>query len=211
MKPARRERPPLPCAEAVSSIKAWAMMDRLGFPSSAVSLNSSLGAILPRRWFAWDALLAALVGAAATLQIISHVRDADPQLPLYVVFSAALVLSLTFRRLSPLGIYALIVTVASVQLASGIALAADLVVLIGLYTVAVNFPFRVAMLAAGVAELGAWVAAWRLPYPLQLGDTIVVLSTFVLVATMTGAYIQVKSFWVVYLIRDPSGVLGVMR
>ena len=136
-----------------------------------------------------DVVIALSLSAAATQQVISHVRDSDPQVPLHAVLSVLLIGPLPFRHRHPFATFGAVATIAGVQLVAAIPLAADLSVLVALYSVAAAHPLRKALPAIGVAEVGSVLAAWRLPHPPQVEDAIVVITAFVLAAAMTGAYV----------------------
>ena len=143
-----------------------------------------------RQPVAVDALLVAVLAVAVGPQLAFHVRTSDPQWPLYVLLSAGLLLPLIFRRTAPLTVFAVIVVVAGLQWVLGLPLAADVSVLIALYTVATRFALRTAVLAGGVVEIGALLAAGRWPHGLSAAEMAFVLTVFVLAAVMTGAYVR---------------------
>ena len=78
-----------------------------------------------------------------------------------VVFSVALTLPLIWRRRSPLGVFAVIAAVASVQWIADVKVLADTALLLALYTVAAHESRRRAALAGGVLGLGAVLATAR--------------------------------------------------
>jgi signal transduction histidine kinase len=106
----------------------------------------------------------AVVTAAGTMpQLYFHATHGDRLLGVLVLLTALLVVPLSWRRRFPLATFAGAVTVALVQWLVGVPLAADLALLIYLYTVASRYPMRVAIAAAGVVEGGALLAAVRWP------------------------------------------------
>ncbi|XVU22947.1 sensor histidine kinase [Actinoplanes sp. CA-054009] len=106
----------------------------------------------------------AVVAAAGTVpQLYYHATHSERQFGLYVLFTVLLVVPLCRRRRFPLETFAFAVTVALAQWLTGVRLAADLALLIYLYTVASRFPMRVGVIAAGVIEVGALLAAVRWP------------------------------------------------
>ncbi|XVV10063.1 sensor histidine kinase [Actinoplanes sp. CA-131856] len=115
------------------------------------------------RQVAVDVAPAAVVAAVAVPQISYHATHADPQLWAYVLFSVLLVVPLIWRRRFPLRMFALAVVVALAQWLADVRVAADLALLVWLYTVASRYPMRVAIAAAGVVEAGALLAALRWP------------------------------------------------
>ena len=165
----------------------------------------------PRGWayrrIAWEVLVTLSLGAAATQQTISHIRDSDPQAPLYALLSALLIAPLPFRHRYPLATFGAVATIAAVQLVAAIPLAADVSVLVALYSVAAAYPLRKAFLAVGITEIGAVLAAWLIPHALQVEDAIVVLTVFVLAATMTGAYVRRRRLAIAELVARNEQLL----
>ncbi|MEU8819675.1 histidine kinase [Actinoplanes sp. NPDC048796] len=106
---------------------------------------------------------AVVVAAVTVPQLSYHATHADPRLGAYVLFSVLLVVPLVWRRRFPLGTFAFAATVALAQWVADVRVAADLVLLIYLYTVASRCRARVAIAAAGVVGVGALLAAVRWP------------------------------------------------
>jgi signal transduction histidine kinase len=105
---------------------------------------------------------------------------------------------LCWRRRFPLTTFAFAATVALVQWLVGVRPAADLALLIYLYTVASRYPMRVAVVAAGVVEVGALLAAVRWP---EIGswagtglwtETFVLLSGPVVAVLMLGVSVRYR-------------------
>lgn len=133
----------------------------------------------------------AVAAAAGTVpQLVHHARAADPQLPAYLLFSALLVVPLSWRRRWPLSSFAFVSAVALAQWIVGVELAADVVLLIFLYTVASRYPTRVAVLSAGVVEVGALLAALRWERTGSWADTFVLTSGLVVASLMLGMYVR---------------------
>ncbi|SNY53505.1 Signal transduction histidine kinase [Paractinoplanes atraurantiacus] len=110
-----------------------------------------------------DAAPAVVVAAVTVPQLRYHAAHDDPQFGAYVLFSVLLVVPLVWRRRFPLWTFAFAAVVALTQWAADVRLAADLALLVYLYTVASRHPMRVAIVAAGVVEVGAVLAAVRWP------------------------------------------------
>ncbi|WFR71214.1 histidine kinase [Prescottella defluvii] len=72
----------------------------------------------------------------------------------------------------------------------GVELAADVTLLVYLYTVASRYPLRVALLAAGVVEAGALLAAVRWPLALHWSEMFVLLSGPVLAGLLLGVNVR---------------------
>lgn len=77
------------------------------------------------------------------------------------VLAAALLLPLVWRRRAPFVVFGLIAAVALVQWFTGRVLPADLAALVAFYTVAAYEPVRRILIAAGLLEIGAVLAAVR--------------------------------------------------
>ena len=107
---------------------------------------------------AGDVLLALLIGGGSSAVVV-HEGQADVRIWLVV---AGLALPLALRRTAPvLALSAMFVT-AAVQLALGERTAADLALLVGLFTVASSRPRRQALIAAAVLEGLAIAAAFTI-------------------------------------------------
>ena len=75
---------------------------------------------------------------------------------------------LIWRRRFPLSTFAFVAVVALVQWIVNVRLAADVTLLVYLYTVASRYPVRVGILAAAVVEAGTVMVAIRWPLTHQL-------------------------------------------
>ncbi|MFF5077585.1 sensor histidine kinase [Actinoplanes sp. NPDC000266] len=115
------------------------------------------------RQVAVDVAPAAVVAAVAVPQLSYHATHDDPRFGAYVLFSVLILVPLIWRRRFPLRMFALAAVVALAQWTADVRLAADLALLISLYAVASRHPMRVAIVAAGVVEAGALLAALRWP------------------------------------------------
>ncbi|WP_430332584.1 sensor histidine kinase [Rhodococcus sp. ACT016] len=133
----------------------------------------------------------ALTMAASTVpQLAYHARHNTAQFGTYLLFTVLLVVPLIWRRRFPLSTFAVASIVASVQWIAGVELTADVSLLIYLYTVASRYPLRVALLAAGVVEVGALMAATRWPLTLHWFEMFVLLSGPVLAALTLGVNVR---------------------
>ncbi|MEN3360398.1 MAG: hypothetical protein V7637_4380 [Mycobacteriales bacterium] len=137
-----------------------------------------------------DAALAVAAAAGTVPQLSYHARHSDRQLGEYLLFSALLVVPLSWRRRFPLATFTFIAVVALAQWIAGVNLAADVTLLVYLYTVASRYPMRVAVLAAGVIEVGTLMAAVRWPQTRHWTETFILLSGLVLASLMLGANVR---------------------
>jgi signal transduction histidine kinase len=110
-----------------------------------------------------DVVLAVVVAAATLPQLYYHATHGERRFGVLVLFSALLVVPLAGRRRFPAATFAFAVVVALGQWLADVHVAADLALLIYLYTVASRYPIRVAVVAAGLVEVGALLAAVRWP------------------------------------------------
>jgi signal transduction histidine kinase len=137
-----------------------------------------------------DSALALAIGAWTVPQLVYHATHASGQFGDYLLFSALLVVPLIWRRRFPLTTFAFVAVVALTQWVAGVELAADVSLLVYLYTVASRYPMRVALLAAGVVEVGTLMAAVRWPQALHWTDTFVLMSGPVLASLLLGANVR---------------------
>jgi signal transduction histidine kinase len=86
-------------------------------------------------------------------------EDTHPLVPL--LFVAGLALPLVWRRKWPMGVFAVLAVIAGAQWIADVKVLGDAALLVALYTVAAREPRRIAVLAAGVVELGAVLATVR--------------------------------------------------
>jgi signal transduction histidine kinase len=137
-----------------------------------------------------DAALAVAVAAGTVPQLVHHARMSDGRFGATLLFTALTVVPLIWRRRFPLGTFAFVAVVALVQWIAAVKLAADVTVLIYLYTVASRYPARVAILAAGVAEVGTLLFAVRWPQTRLWAETWLLLSGPVVAALALGANVR---------------------
>jgi signal transduction histidine kinase len=105
-----------------------------------------------------------------------------------IALSIALCAPLVMRRRYPRGVFAVVCAVAFVQWLLDAQLGADLAILVALYTVAVVESRRQTMIAIGVAEVGALLAAvrWADPFvPFFVG-----ISAMIAAAALLGRSVQ---------------------
>jgi signal transduction histidine kinase len=151
-------------------------------PTALGRAASRATAALGRHAMAVDVVLAVVAAAGTLPQLSYHAAQPDRRLWALVLFSALLVIPLSWRRRFPLTTFAFAATVALAQWLAGVRLAADLTLLIYLYTVASRYPMRVAVVAAGVVEVGALLAAVRWPEIGSWAGTEVWTGTFALLS-----------------------------
>jgi signal transduction histidine kinase len=108
-----------------------------------------------------DSVLAAVLAAVTVPQLVYWARQPAGGFPERLAFSVLLVAPLIWRRRFPLSTFAFAAAVALVQWNANVTLAADVVLLVYLYTVASRYPARVGILAAVVVEVGVLLAAFR--------------------------------------------------
>ena len=117
-----------------------------------------------------------------------HVAD-----PLDWIFAQALILPLVLRRRFPIEVFGLLVGVAAIQALTTGPSAADFALLIALYTVAAHRERRDAFVAAGVVEVGVFVAAIRFqPVGEDILASIVFLTGLVAAALFTGISLRAR-------------------
>jgi signal transduction histidine kinase len=150
-----------------------------------------LAAAVSRHASAADAALAVVLAAGTVPQLV-HLARNDPGLfgPT-LVFSVLLVVPLTWRRRFPLATFAGIAAVALAQWALNLRVAADVTLLIYLYTVARRYPLRAGVLAAAMLETGTLLAAIRWPLvSLSWMDSFVLFSGPVLASLLLGVSVR---------------------
>ncbi|GIM91930.1 sensor histidine kinase [Paractinoplanes toevensis] len=151
-------------------------------PTAPSRAASRAAAMIGRHPLAADVVLAVVAAAGTLPQIYYHATHPDPQFGLLVLFSALLVVPLSWRRRFPVTTFAFAAAVALAHWLAGVQVAADLTLLIYLYTVASRCPMRVAIVAAGVIEVGALLVAVRRPETGLWAGTASWAGTFVLLS-----------------------------
>jgi signal transduction histidine kinase len=159
-------------------------------PTAPGRAASRAAAAIGRHPMVVDAVLAVVAAAGTVPQLSHHAAQSDRRFGVMVLFSALLVIPLSWRRRLPLTTFAVAAIVALAQWLAGVQLAADLTLLIYLYTVASRYPMRVAIAVAGVAEVGALLSAVRWPLTRSWAGTFLLLSGPVVAAAMLGANVR---------------------
>ena len=146
-----------------------------------------------------DAALGVVMGVWALPQMVYHARHSGSSFFGYLLLAALLVLPLIWRRRFPLSTFAFAAAIALIQWIVGLELAADVTLLIYLYTVASRYPLRVALLAGAVMEVGVLLASIRWPRDLHWTEMLVLLTGPVVAALVMGVYVRHR--------RNTSGML----
>ena len=153
-----------------------------------------LAAAIRRHPTVVDSAIAALLAVATVPQLVYWAKQPGGGFAERLVFTVLLVAPITLRRRHPLSTFAFAAAVALVQWNLNITLAADVVLLVYLYTVASRYPTRVGVLAAAIVEVGVVMAAirWNLagdlaqPWP----QRVLFLSGPVAVALLLGVSVR---------------------
>jgi signal transduction histidine kinase len=107
---------------------------------------------------------------------------------------------LVWRRRYPLGVFVTVCAIGFAQwLVVGVGTAADLSILIALYTVATRCPRRVALLSAATAELGAFVASWQ--HNADVLRAVIFLTALVAAAFFLGTNIRTRREYLAALVE----------
>lgn len=143
-----------------------------------------------------DSMLALLVAACTVPQLAYWARQPDGGFAVRLLFTVLMVAPLVWRRRYPLSVFAFAVVVALVQWRANVTLAADVVLLVYVYTVASRYPLRVGVLAAAVVEVGVVLAALRWDLAASLGQpwlvSLLLLSAPVLAALFLGVSVRIR-------------------
>jgi signal transduction histidine kinase len=153
----------------------------------------NVAAAVSRHATAADAALAVVLAAGATPQLVWWARNGPGgpgQFSEMVLFSALLVVPLIWRRRFPLSVFAFAAVVALAQWVLNIRLAADMTLLVYLYTVARWYPLRVGVLAAVVVEAGAVMAGLRWDLTRSWLESLVYLSGLVAASLLLGVSVR---------------------
>jgi signal transduction histidine kinase len=137
-----------------------------------------------------DTVLAAALAGCAVPQLVHMARFRPGQVGEYVFFSALLVVPLIWRRRFPLSAFAFVALVALAHWFAGVRLAADVTLLVYLYTVASRYPVRVGALAATVLEAGTVMAALRWTLTHLWIETFILLSGLVAASLLLGVSLR---------------------
>jgi signal transduction histidine kinase len=140
-----------------------------------------------------DAVLAVALAACAVPQLVwwaRHGPGGAGQVGEMVLFSAVLVVPLIWRRRFPLSVFAFAAVVALAQWIANVRLAADVTLLVYLYTVARWYPLRVGVLAAAVVEAGAAMAGVRWHLTHSWLESLVYLSGLAAASLLLGVSVR---------------------
>ncbi|MFD9722742.1 sensor histidine kinase [Streptomyces sp. NPDC059072] len=132
----------------------------------------------------WDSVLPAL--------LLLHVVTTYParELPVAAALTAALALPLVWRRRAPLAVFVAVVAAAFAQWLADVQLAADVALLMALYTTAAHTGRRGTLLAAAVVEGGAVLACLRWASNGAFLTPFVALSATVVAAAVLGVNVR---------------------
>jgi signal transduction histidine kinase len=159
-------------------------------PGRIETLYRNLAASVSRHAMVADTALAVALAACAVPQLVHLARNEPGQFPEYAIFSALLVAPLIWRRRFPLSTFAFVAVVALAQWIVNVRLAADVTLLVYLYTVASRYPVRVGILAAAVVEAGTVMVAVRWPLTRSWVETFILLSGSVAASFLLGVNIR---------------------
>jgi signal transduction histidine kinase len=162
-------------------------------PGRIETAYRNVAASVSRHATAADATLAVALAACAVPQLVWWARKGPGGPGLFsemVLFSAVLVVPLVWRRRFPLSVFAFAAVVALAQWIVNVRLAADMTLLIYLYTVARWYPVRVGVLAAAVIEAGAVMAGVRWDLTRSWLETLVFLSGLVAASLLLGVSVR---------------------
>jgi signal transduction histidine kinase len=130
---------------------------------------------------------AALIAGIVLLSLRGpHDFDVVPS----ALWSLALALPLLARRRWPVGVFAVIATIAFAQWLADVRAFGDVALLVAFYTVAVTQPIRTTVLAALVLEVGVVLASLRWAGESTEPNAIVALSAFVTAAGVMGINVR---------------------
>ncbi len=163
-----------------------------------------------------DALAAAVLLALSTLWLVlsplSNVRTGLVQ--------GALIVPLVWRRKNPTAVFVVVAAVALVQWALGYRLIGDASLLVALYTVAVHESWVRTLLATGVLEVGAAMAATRWVPAGTVPRSFLFLTAMVVAGLFAGLTVRSGSEYLAWLAeraarleveRDQQAAIGAAR
>jgi signal transduction histidine kinase len=159
-------------------------------PGRVETLYRNAAALVSRHATVADTALALALAACAAPQLVHLARHERGMLGAAVTFSALLVAPLIWRRRFPLSAFALVVAVALAQWIAAVKLAADVTLLVYLYTVASRYPIRVGFLATAVIEAGTLLAAIRWPLTRTWIESFILLSGPVMAGLLLGVSVR---------------------
>jgi len=162
-------------------------------PGRAETFYRNMAASVSRHATAADAVLAVALAACTVPQLVwwaTKGPGGPGQFSEMVLFSAMLVVPLAWRRRFPLSVFAFVAAVALAQSVVNVRLAADVTLLVYLYTVARWYPVRVGVLAAAVIEVGAVLAAIRWDLTRSWLESLVYLSGLAVASLLLGVSVR---------------------
>jgi signal transduction histidine kinase len=159
-------------------------------PGRIATLYRNMAALVSRHATAADTALAVVLAAGTVPQLVHFARHEPGRFGEVVLFNALLVAPLIWRRRFPLSAFAFAAAVALAQWIVNAKAAADLTLLVYLYTVANRYPMRVGVLATAVAEAGTLMAAIRWPLTRLWPETFVLLSGPVVAGLLLGVSVR---------------------
>ncbi|HEY1618072.1 MAG TPA: sensor histidine kinase [Streptosporangiaceae bacterium] len=159
-------------------------------PGRIETLYRNAAASVGRHATVSDAALAVALAACTVPQLVHLARHLPGAFGQAVLFSALLVAPLIWRRRFPLTAFACVVAVALAQWVLNVKLAADITLLVYLYTVASRYPIRVGFLATAVIEAGTVMAAIRWPLTRTWIESFILLSGPVVASLLLGVSVR---------------------
>ncbi len=159
-------------------------------PGRIETLYRNAAASVSRHTTVVDTALAVALAACTVPQLVHMARYWPGQFTEHMLFSALLVVPLIWRRRFPLSTFAFAAVVALAQWIANVRLAADVTLLVYLYTVASRYPLRVGVLAAAVVEVGTVMAALRWPLTQLWIETFILLSGLVAASLLLGVSVR---------------------
>jgi signal transduction histidine kinase len=159
-------------------------------PGRIETLYRDMAASVSRHATAADTVLAVALAAGTVPQLVYWARNESGRFSDVALLSALLVTPLIWRRRFPLSMFAFVAVVALAQWTVNVPLAADVTLLVYLYTVASRYPLRVGVLAAVVIEVGTVLAAIRWPMTHRWIESIVLLSGPVVASLLLGVSVR---------------------
>jgi signal transduction histidine kinase len=140
---------------------------------------------------ATDTVLAAALAACTLGQLVHLARNEPGLLGPALAFSILLVIPLIWRRRFPLAVFGCIMAVALAQWVLNVKVAADVTLLVYLYTIASRYRLRTGVLAAGAVETGTLLAAVRWPLTdLSWIETFILFSGPVMASLLLGVSVR---------------------
>jgi signal transduction histidine kinase len=159
-------------------------------PGRIQTLYRNVAASISRHTTVADTALAVALAACTVPQLVHLARSEPGLFGKVLLFSALLVVPLIWRRRFPLSTFAFAALMALAQWIVNVRVAADVTLLVYLYTVASRYPVRVGVLATSVIEAGTLMAALRWPLTRLWIETFVLLSGLVVAGLLLGISVR---------------------